>query len=183
MDPRGANVKTATRILLLSATAALFVALAATGCGRRSGQTPQAATPAQATQTVVTPSTPATPAAAGSFSTTGGVDAAGAAAGAPLTVGSASKSARGGIPRPADKTATSIAVSLLHGEGQIGRVRSISVRSMTQDKKGHWWVLIAIQDDMAGKNQVVLTYDGKGWDDAVFGEGVSNDDLPPDVRF
>ena len=107
--------------------------------------------------------------------------------GTSLTVGSAGSGAKGGgaggIPRPTDAAAIAAAERLLHSTGDIGKVRSASVRGMTRNKKGTWWVLVAIDDSLAGKDQAVLTFDGKTWDVEVFGEGVSNDDLPPDVRF
>lgn len=82
---------------------------------------------------------------------------------------SAGKTSKGGIQRPADKTATDAAVKLLHESQDIGTVSSISVRGMTLDKKGRWWALVAIKDDLAGSDQAVLTFDGKAWDVMVLG--------------
>jgi hypothetical protein len=169
-------IKTPT-LRLVAAIAGFALAVGVVGCA------PKPVTPV----TVQVPTTAAPsvgPTSAPTASATGSVDAAGSAVGSTLTVGSASKGGKSsGIARPTDKAATAATVKELREDDQIGKVRSVSVRVMTQDNKGDWWVLVTIKDDMAGTNEVVMTYDGESWEYVVFGEGVTDEDLPPDVRF
>ena len=173
-----------TPLLRVIGAVALLGLLGVAGCARQTPQTPHPTVSNEATgATTSTPAMPGPPVVATSTSSR--------AVSMPLCRGEHVADCRagektskaGGIPRPADKTAADEAVRLLHESQDIGKVQSIAVRGMTQDSKGQWWVLVAITDDLAGSDQAVLTYNGKSWDVMVFGEGVSNDDLPPDVRF
>jgi hypothetical protein len=171
-----------TTIARLALAAAFLGAVVAAGCAPSASQSvaPSATAPAA----VAPPST--TPSVAPSTTTTTAppVDASGAAIGKSLTVGSAKETSQiGKIARPSDKTALAESIKVLQQDQQIGKVKSASVRGMTQDKKGRWWVLLTVTDDLAGTNQVVMTYDGKSWQDSIMGAEVNDDDLPADVRF
>lgn len=100
-----------------------------------------------------------------------------------LTVGaSSSKPQIGSIPRPSDAAAIAGAKkALFDAEGVT--LSSAKVVSMTQDKKGQWWVLLATTDKESGAAQAVVSFDGKKWDDNVNGLEINDEDLPPDVRF
>ncbi|MDR3686243.1 MAG: hypothetical protein P4L93_04715 [Coriobacteriia bacterium] len=165
---------------LLAVAVALLAVLGVVGCNPKAAApvAPSAAAPGGVTPTA-SPSQPSAPATAPA-----NVDAAGGAIGAPVSVGSASKSAQiGSIPRPSNKVAATKGVKALQDDGQIGKLKSVSVRAMTQDKKGRWWVLLAVTDDTAGTNQAVVSFDGKTWSDVAIGTTISTTDLPPDVRF
>jgi len=169
-----------TTIVRLTVAVALLGSLGATACS------PKVVAPVAPSATAPAATTSATPPSQPSASTTSApkVDASGGAIGASLTVGSAGKSGHiGTIPRPSDKVALAKGVKALQDDGQIGKVKSVSVRSMTQDKKGRWWVLLNVTDDTAGTNEAVVSFDGKSWTDVAIGAGISNDDVPPDVRF
>jgi hypothetical protein len=60
---------------------------------------------------------------------------------------------------------------------------SAKVVSTTSDSKGVTWVLLDVLDSKGNHAQAVITYDGKKWDEAVYGQSVSTGDLPPDVKF
>jgi hypothetical protein len=111
------------------------------------------------------------------------VDCAGGAVSSTLTVGAtSSKPQIGSIPRPSDAAAIAGAKkTLLDIEGVT--LSSAKVVSMTQDKKGVWWVLLATTDKEAGPAKAVVSFDGKKWDENVYGLEINDDDLPPDVRF
>jgi hypothetical protein len=173
-----------TTLARIALAGALFLAAGAAGCASKAAvPSPTSST----TSAISTPAvaSPATPGAQPPVSAPPTVDAAGAAIGKSLTVGSAKpKAARpGGIARPTSAVAIGEAIRLLRKDQGIGSVRSISVRGMTQDKKGHWWILIAVTDATTGSNEAVVAFDGKTWDDPVFGQGITDDNLPPDVRF
>jgi hypothetical protein len=166
----------------LAGALALLLAVVAAGCASQSSRAPLSA----ATEATPAVSASSSPAAQTTTAPTppSGTDAAGAAMGGSLTIGSAGKSAgRGGIARPSDKAATDATVKYARESEGIGTVKSVGVLGMTQDKKGTWWVLLAITDSEMGSNRAVMTFNGKAWDNMIFGEGISNDDLPPDVRF
>ena len=163
----------------LVAMAVLLAAAGVVGCSPKPAEpvASSATTPAAASATP-----PAKPSASATAAPT--VDAAGGAIGTPVTVGSAAKSAQiGSITRPSNKVAVAKGVKALQADGQIGKVKSVSVRAMTQDKKGRWWVLLTVTDDTAGTNQAVVTFDGKAWSDVALGTSISSSDLPPDVHF
>jgi hypothetical protein len=111
------------------------------------------------------------------------VDCAGGAVSSTLTVGAtSSKPQIGSIPRPSDTAAIAGAKKvLLEIEGAT--LASAKVVSMTQDKKGVWWVLLATIDKESGPAQAVVSFDGKKWEENVYGLEVNDEDLPPDVRF
>jgi hypothetical protein len=160
----------------------LLLAITAAGCATQPSRAPLSAAP-EATPAVVASSPPASGATTAPTPPSG-TDAAGGAMGGSLTIGSAGKSAgRGRIARPSEMSATDATVKYARESEGIGTVKSVGVLGMTQDKKGTWWVLVAITDSEMGSNRAVMTFDGKVWDDMIFGEGITNDDLPPDVRF
>jgi hypothetical protein len=173
---------TRRRSLAVALAAALLVGLSATRCARQASVTPASRPSEVSTATTPAASEPSKATSASTVSTPA-VDDAGAAIGSSLTVGSAKSGPKSGLPRPSNAAAITAAERLLHQTGDIGTVKSARVLGMTVDSQGAWWVLVEITDDLAGTDQAVLTYDGKKWDVMVFGEGVSNDDLPPDVRF
>ena len=159
---------------------ALLVAMGVVGCSPKPAEPLASSANPPAATASATP--PAQPSATSTAAPT--VDAAGGAIGTPVTVGSAGKSAHiGSIPRPSNKVAVAKGVKALQADGQIGKVKRVSVRAMTQDKKGRWWVLLAVTDDTAGTNQAVVSFDGKSWSDVAIGTSISSSDLPPDVRF
>ena len=177
----GAKMRTYAKTMAgpLVVMAVLLAAVGVVGCSPKAAEpvAPSATTPAAASATP-----PAKPSASATAAPT--VDAAGGAIGTPVTVGSAAKSAQiGSITRPSNKVAVAKGVKALQADGQIGKVKSVSVRAMTQDKKGRWWVLLTVTDDTAGTNQAVVTFDGKAWSDVALGTSISSSDLPPDVHF
>lgn len=110
------------------------------------------------------------------------VDCAGGAVSSTLTVGaSSSKPQIGSIARPSDAAAIAGAKkAILDIEGATV---SAEVVSMTQDKKGQWWVLLKTSDKESGPAQAVVSFDGKQWEESVYGYEINDEDLPPDVRF
>ena len=111
------------------------------------------------------------------------VDMEGGAISNTLTIGSgSSKSTRPGIARPSDPAAVSNGIRVLLADDDISKGANAKVRAMTQDRAGHWWVLLDVSDAGA-KGQGVVVFDGKAWQDVVYGEKVTDSDLPPDVHF
>jgi len=150
------------------------------GCAHRASAPPN--TPKAAVQPAPAASAAPTPGASNAAQSPK-VDMEGGAISNTLTIGSASsKSVRPGIARPGDAAAVSNGIRVLLADDDISKGATASVRSMTQDKAGHWWVLLDVNDSGA-KGQGVVTFDGKAWQDVIYGETVTNSDLPPDVHF
>lgn len=165
---------------------AVGLALSAAGCS--SSSAPKTATPQPtATATSTAPPTTTTTASqtAGSSTTSQqpSTDAAGAAISSTLTVTPDSKKpAASKSGAPSDATVIAHAKDLLAVD-QDANVSSASVTSRTKDSQGHWWFLLSVNVVNLGDQKAVITFDGKSWDDPVFGSLINNDDLPKDVRF
>jgi hypothetical protein len=168
---------------VLGVSAALLLLVALTGCAKAPAPVPApTAVSEDASQSVV--STASLVTTSPSIDATPIVDSAGAEIGTTLTVGSATtRPVVGGIPRPTNQTVITEGRKLLLRSHDVLQIDEISVRSVTQDKKGTWWALVDVKDKLAGENQAVLTFDGKRWIISVFGQGITDDDIPPDVRF
>jgi hypothetical protein len=167
---------------LLRIAVALAVMVGAAGCARHSTSASSSSVSKEASRSVSPTSSLAASSSGGGA--TSSVDAAGAAIGSKLTVGSANtKPKGGGIPEPSKRTAEKKARALLVESGDVLKVEDATVRSMTQDAHGTWWVLLEVKVKPTGEGQAVLTFDGSKWDVSIFGQGVTDDDLPPDVRF
>lgn len=169
------------RSLALTVLMGCLLATAVTGCSKPSAPAASAPAPrpvASATPTPTPPpapdrsdTQPVAPTDAGAISTT-------------LTVTPDSKkTVVPGIARPADYVIIAHAIKLLAAEQGVNTNR-VRIVSRAQDSKGHWWILLSVidPDPAVGTTSLVLTYDGKAWNDPVYGE-VTNTDLPPDVRF
>lgn len=162
-------------------TALACVTAVAVGCSP-SGKTPTSQ-PLQVSGAAS--STPSTTAAVPATQTTPTktVDCAGAAVSSTLTVGATgSKPQIGSIARPSDAVVIAGAKKvLLEIEG--AKLSSAKVVSMTQDKAGRWWVLLSTMDKETGAAKAVISFDGKEWEENVYGYEINDEDLPPDVRF
>jgi hypothetical protein len=170
------------RIAGLQIAVALLVIAGFAGCARHS--TPASSSSVSGSASSSVSATTSVGETSSVKNSTANVDAAGAAIGSKLTVGSANTKPRsGGIPRPSKQTAEEKARTLLLQSGDVLKVQDAAVRSMTQDTGGTWWVLVDVKAKPTGEGQAVLTFDGKRWDVSVFGQGVTDDDLPPDVHF
>jgi glucose/arabinose dehydrogenase len=167
------------RIAAISLCVLLALALSACSASRAS-QTAPAASSGQAAH----PASPAPePAATAKSATpTPSPDAAGAAVGTPVVPSGKQKPQVGKIARPSDDKAIEEAKKLLRAN-EDAKVRSATVTAMTQDSRGRWWVLLAVDDADSGAVQAVLVFDGKKWDDVVYAVTVQTTDLPPDVTF
>jgi hypothetical protein len=191
MTPR---IRIRTVAALLIACAALATAAALVGCSASraplaTDASPATSTPAataSATASATAAGTPASgqPAAGGSATVAQPkVDAAGGAIGAPVTPsGKSNKPVVGIVGRPRDAAAQRAVVQVL-SETEGAKVRSASVTGMTQDSKGNWWVLLNVDEISLGPSKAVIWYDGKKWNEAVFGVSIDQSDLPKDVNF
>ena len=167
------------RVILLAS--ALGLALLAGGCGSSSGPKSTSSEPAAST-TATTPLQSAGTSAM-TKSKQSGTDAAGGAIASTLTVTKGSKEPAGGKSgHPSDAKVISEAKDLLAVD-QDADVRSASVIARTQDSQGHWWFLLSVNVQQLGEQKAVITFDGKTWDDRVFGSKINDADLPKDVRF
>ena len=102
--------------------------------------------------------------------------------GSTLTVTPGKKAATSKSGAPTDATVIAQAKDLLAVD-QDADVRSASVISRTKDSAGHWWFLLSVNVLKIGDQKAVITFDGKKWDDRIFGSKINNADLPKDVRF
>ena len=172
-EGRRSKVGVLVSALVLSA----LVAFAA-GCSSSSKSTASSPSTGSATTSHI-----ATTPAAAQTSGTPKTGASGGEIASGLTVsGNKKKAPVGAVAEPSDATVISHAKELLSAD-QDASVRSASVSASTQDSKGTWWILLSVQTKNLGTQKAVLTFDGKHWDDPVFGSGISDTDLPKDVRF
>ena len=164
--------------VLVAALALSALVLFATGCSSSSKPIASSSSSSSGTTSHV-----ATIPAAAQTSGTPKTDASGGEIASGLTVsGDKKKAPVGAVARPSDATVVSHAKELLSAD-QGATVRSASVSAGTQDSKGTWWILLSVQTKNLGVQKAVITFDGKHWDDPVFGSGISDTDLPKDVRF
>jgi hypothetical protein len=167
-----------------AAAMAALACFAAVAVGCSPSAKPPVGQPLQVSgATSSTPSTATASASATPTTPTKTVDCAGGAVSSTLTVGTTgSKPQIGSIPRPSDAAAIAGAKKALYDiEGAT--LTSAKVVSMTQDKKGQWWVLLATTDKETGSAKAVVSFDGKKWEENVYGFEINDEDLPPDVRF
>lgn len=168
-----------TRVASAVAIAALLLVA---GCASPSTSGSTSSEPASAsTATAAATASPAATAAP-QAATSPTVDAAGAAVSGTMTVGSAKKQI-GKIPRPIDTVAAEQARKVLVANHEGSSLTAPWVISMTQDKKGIWWVYVNVTDAEMGAIKAVVTYDGKKWQEKIAGTIIHDSDLPPDVRF
>jgi hypothetical protein len=171
------NESTRRNVHVLLALCVMGVTLLAAGCSssRAPLTTSPSSTPSSSVDASPKPSVSATPAQSGT-------DASGGAIGSTLTITPGSKPTVGGIAKPTDAEAIAGAKKvLLEDEGAA--VSSAKVTAQTQDSKGRWWVLLDVTVPSLGDEKVIVTFDGKKWDEQIFGMDINNEDLPADVKF
>jgi hypothetical protein len=71
---------------------------------------------------------------------------------------------------------------LLRGEEEAN-ITSGKVVGATQDKSGAWWFKLDVTEATQGQMKAVIVWNGKGWEETVFGPDIAPEDLPRDVSF
>jgi hypothetical protein len=168
-----------TSVVLVAIVAALVLA----GCGGNSrAPLPESAAPTPA-ETTTQPSASATTApSASTVATPASTDSEGGAIGKPVTITKGKKPQVGKVAQPSDSQTIAQAKKLLASDQGVSATKVV-VEGRAQDKAGTWWILLTVTDSSGSVEKLVLTYDGKAWDDPVYGDQVTTTDLPPGVGF
>lgn len=167
---------------LVLAVCAVVVLAAMTACAPSRAPITTATQPSTsaASPTVAATTTPSSTAPTAAVQT--GTDAAGGAIASTLTITHQSKPAVGGIAKPTDAEAIDALKKVLAKE-EDAQVSAATVTASTQDHKGTWWVLYDVTVPSLGDEKAILTFNGKKWEEEIFGMAINNDDLPADVKF